>query len=76
MADLSDSALSLRRWPEEQDALEEIYEPFLIQIGFLDRTPPMGALRPAWLTITLASSMAGKPDCFKNWIAPRIKRVL
>ncbi len=24
---------------EESDALEEIYEPFLIQIGFLDRTP-------------------------------------
>jgi Holliday junction DNA helicase RuvB len=24
---------------EEPDALEEIYEPFLIQIGFLDRTP-------------------------------------
>jgi holliday junction DNA helicase RuvB len=24
---------------EETDALEEIYEPFLIQIGFLDRTP-------------------------------------
>ena len=24
---------------EEQDTLEEIYEPFLIQIGFLDRTP-------------------------------------
>jgi Holliday junction DNA helicase RuvB len=24
---------------EEQEALEEIYEPFLIQIGFLDRTP-------------------------------------
>ena len=24
---------------EEQDALEEGYEPFLIQIGFLDRTP-------------------------------------
>ncbi len=24
---------------EERDALEEIYEPFLIQIGFLDRTP-------------------------------------
>src|SRR6201992_2722601 len=24
---------------EEQDALEEMYEPFLIQIGFLDRTP-------------------------------------
>jgi holliday junction DNA helicase RuvB len=24
---------------EERDALEDIYEPFLIQIGFLDRTP-------------------------------------
>ncbi|HEY1501108.1 MAG TPA: Holliday junction branch migration DNA helicase RuvB [Acidobacteriaceae bacterium] len=24
---------------EEEDALEEVYEPFLIQIGFLDRTP-------------------------------------
>ncbi len=24
---------------EEQEALEEVYEPFLIQIGFLDRTP-------------------------------------
>ncbi len=24
---------------EEKDAIEEIYEPFLIQIGFLDRTP-------------------------------------
>ena len=24
---------------EEADAIEEIYEPFLIQIGFLNRTP-------------------------------------
>ena len=24
---------------EERDALEDIYEPFLIQLGFLDRTP-------------------------------------
>jgi Holliday junction DNA helicase RuvB len=24
---------------EEEDAIEEVYEPFLIQIGFLDRTP-------------------------------------
>jgi Holliday junction DNA helicase RuvB len=24
---------------EEQDALEEVYEPYLLQIGFLDRTP-------------------------------------
>jgi len=24
---------------EESDAIEDIYEPFLIQLGFLDRTP-------------------------------------
>ena len=24
---------------EEKDAIEDIYEPFLIQIGFIDRTP-------------------------------------
>jgi Holliday junction DNA helicase RuvB len=24
---------------EEKDAIEEIYEPYLVQIGFLDRTP-------------------------------------
>jgi len=24
---------------EERDAIEDMYEPFLIQIGFLDRTP-------------------------------------
>ena len=30
---------SPRRMSEEKDAIEDIYEPFLIQIGFLDRTP-------------------------------------
>jgi len=24
---------------EEKDAIEEVYEPYLVQIGFLDRTP-------------------------------------
>ena len=24
---------------EEQETLEDVYEPFLLQIGFLDRTP-------------------------------------
>jgi Holliday junction DNA helicase RuvB len=24
---------------EDKDAIEDIYEPFLMQIGFLDRTP-------------------------------------
>jgi Holliday junction DNA helicase RuvB len=34
---------------EEQDAIEDIYEPFLIQIGFLDRTPRgRVATRRAW----------------------------
>ena len=28
-----------RALAEEADAIEDIYEPFLIQIGFLDRTP-------------------------------------
>jgi len=32
---------------EEQDALEEVYEPFLIQIGFLDRTPRGRVATPA-----------------------------
>ncbi len=33
------SSLMAAALAEEQDALEEVYEPFLIQIGFLDRTP-------------------------------------
>ena len=32
---------------EERDALEDIYEPFLIQIGFLDRTPRGRVATPA-----------------------------
>src|SRR5205814_9575447 len=32
---------------EEKDAIEEIYEPFLIQIGFLDRTPRGRVATPA-----------------------------
>jgi hypothetical protein len=38
---------------EEEDALEEVYEPFLIQIGFLDRTP-RGRVATRWRTNTLA----------------------
>ena len=34
---------------EEQDAIEEIYEPFLIQIGFLNRTRADG-WRRSWRT--------------------------
>lgn len=32
---------------EEKDAIEEIYEPFLIQIGFLNRTPRGRVVTPA-----------------------------
>src|SRR5881628_1666397 len=32
---------------EEKDAIEDIYEPFLIQIGFLDRTPRWRVATPA-----------------------------
>ena len=39
---------------EEVDAIEDIYEPFLIQKGFLDRTPA-GAWRRAWPMSTWAA---------------------
>jgi Holliday junction DNA helicase RuvB len=40
---------------EEKDAIEDIYEPFLIQLGFLDRTP-RGRVATA-----LAYKYLGKP---------------
>jgi len=36
---------------EEVETIEDVYEPYLIQIGFLERTP-RGRVRPVWLTIT------------------------
>ena len=32
---------------EEKDAIEEIYEPYLIQIGFINRTPRGRVVTPA-----------------------------
>ena len=32
---------------EEKEAIEEIYEPYLIQIGFLNRTPRGRVVTPA-----------------------------
>jgi Holliday junction DNA helicase RuvB len=32
-------AASRRRSAKKADAIEDIYEPYLIQIGFLERTP-------------------------------------
>ena len=49
---------------EEEDALEEVYEPFLIQIGFLDRTPRgRVATRLAYEHFGLAMP-GGSRDCF------------
>ena len=41
---------------EEKDAIEDIYEPFLIQIGFLDRTP-RGRVATRWRT-----AISGSPS--------------
>ena len=44
---------------EEPDAIEDIYEPYLLQIGFLDRTPRGPRRHPARLR---ALQRAGCPD--------------
>ncbi len=44
---------------EEKDAIEDIYEPYLIQIGFLDRTP-RGRWPPRAPTSTSDSTRPGK----------------
>jgi holliday junction DNA helicase RuvB len=48
---------------EEQDALEEVYEPFLIQIGFLDRTP-RGRVATRLAYEHLGIDMPRKPTLF------------
>ena len=44
---------------EEKDAIEDIYEPFLIQIGFLDRTP-RGRVATHARTATSGSTAPGR----------------
>jgi Holliday junction DNA helicase RuvB len=48
---------------EEEDALEEVYEPFLIQIGFLDRTP-RGRVATKLAYEHLGIPMLGKSSLF------------
>lgn len=48
---------------EEEDALEEVYEPFLIQVGFLDRTP-RGRVATRLAYEHLGITMPGKPSLF------------
>jgi Holliday junction DNA helicase RuvB len=50
---------------EEKDAIEDIYEPYLIQIGFLDRTPRGRCVTPlAYEHFGIASSQGVQPDLF------------
>ncbi len=48
---------------EEEDALEEVYEPYLIQIGFLDRTP-RGRVATKLAYQHLGLDMPRKPTLF------------
>ena len=49
---------------EEKDAIEDIYEPFLIQIGFLDRTPRGRVATPrAYGYFGLTAPAEGIHDC-------------
>ena len=48
---------------EEQETLEDVYEPFLIQIGFLDRTP-RGRVATRLAYEHLGIEMPGRPTLF------------
>jgi holliday junction DNA helicase RuvB len=55
---------------EEEDALEAVYEPFLIQIGFIDRTPrgrvaTKLAYRHFGMEPPVRSAVAGMPSLFE-----------
>lgn len=50
---------------EEKDAIEDIYEPYLIQIGFLNRTPRGRTVTPrAYKHLGLPYSTGGQKDLF------------
>ena len=48
---------------EEKDAIEDIYEPFLIQIGFLDRTPRGRVATPRAYEYFGLTRREGTHDC-------------
>jgi len=49
---------------EEEDAIEEMYEPYLMQIGMLDRTPPRAALpQRGLMNISAGNSPSASPAC-------------
>ena len=47
---------------EEAVTLEDVYEPYLMQMGFLTRTPGAGA-SPAWPMSTWGSPSRGRSSC-------------
>ena len=48
---------------EEEDSIEEVYEPFLIQQGYLVRTPKgRVATQQAWKKLGLTQSVCGRDD--------------
>jgi Holliday junction DNA helicase RuvB len=47
---------------EEQETLEDVYEPFLIQQGFLQRTPRGRVATPLALTHLGLTASSGSPD--------------
>ena len=50
---------------EDQDTIEDIFEPFLIQIGFLNRTPRGRCVTPlAYEHFGLAPTKGAQPDLF------------
>jgi Holliday junction DNA helicase RuvB len=50
---------------EDAETLEDVYEPFLLQLGFLDRTPKgRQATRRAYEHLGLASPDEGRPGLF------------
>ncbi len=54
---------------EERDTIEEVIEPFLIQQGFMMRTPRGRVVtRQAWLHfgLDLPTELANEPDLFNN----------
>ena len=58
---------------EEKDAIEDIYEPFLIQVGFLDRTPAWPRGHVARVRATSGSlPLEGILACGKRCAAPRV----
>jgi len=61
---------------EEEDALEEVYEPFLIQIGFLDRTRVAASPRALRMNTSALQRRAARRHCFSSDYKARVPQSL